>query len=73
MRKEELAITLIKNLIKDANLDNKKYTNHSIRATVIGSLDDEGFEACHTTAISSHKNENTIKTSKSVQRNPIFR
>ena len=39
-----------------------KYTNHSIRATVIGTLDDKGFEARHITAISSHRNESTVKT-----------
>ena len=54
--------SLMKNLIKDAKLNFDRYTNHSIRATVIGTLDDKGFEARHITAISSHKNENTIKT-----------
>ena len=37
------------------------YTNHSIRATVISTLDKAGFEARHIMALSSHKNESTIK------------
>ena len=37
------------------------YTNHSIRATVISTLDNEGFEACHIMSLSSHKSEATIK------------
>ena len=52
----------MKYLTKDAKLAAQNYTNHSIRATVIGTLDSKGFEAHHITAISSHKNESTIKT-----------
>ena len=52
----------MKYLIKWANLDGKDYTNHSIRATCIGTLDTRGFEAHHISAISSHKNESTICT-----------
>ena len=37
------------------------YMNHSIRATVISTLDAHGFEACHIMKLSSHKNESTIK------------
>ena len=37
------------------------YTNHSIRATVITTLDQNGFEARHIMKLSSHKNEATIK------------
>ena len=37
------------------------YTNHSIRATVISTLDGDGFEARHIIALSSHKSEQTIK------------
>ena len=37
------------------------YTNHSIRATVISTLDYAGFEARHIMTLSSHKNESTIK------------
>ena len=37
------------------------YTNHSIRATVITTLDKDGFEARHIMKLSSHKSENTIK------------
>ena len=52
----------IRFLTKDAKLSGDNYTNHSIRATCIGTLDKKGFEARHITAISSHKNEATIKT-----------
>ena len=52
----------MKVLIKQAKLNNSEYTNHSIRATCIGTLDENGFEARHITAISSHKSESTIKT-----------
>ena len=52
----------MKFLSKNAKLAGENYTNHSIRATVIGTLDSKGFEARHITAISSHKNETTIKT-----------
>ena len=45
-----------------AKLSPNNYTNHSIRTMCIGKLDDKGFEARHITALSSHKNENTIKT-----------
>ena len=38
-----------------------QYTNHSIRSTVIRLLDNEGYEARHIVALSSHKNESTIK------------
>ena len=52
----------MKHLCKGANLSRNDYTNHSIRATVITTLDNSGFEARHITAISGHKNETTIKT-----------
>ena len=52
----------MKTLILNAKLSTSGYTNHSIRATCIGTLDNSGFEARHITAISSHKNESTIKT-----------
>ena len=51
----------MKYLSSDAKLS-MTYTNHSIRATVITTLDKCGFEARHITAISGHKNESTIKT-----------
>lgn len=38
----------------------KTYTNHSIRSTVMGMLD-ELFEGRHVIALSGHKSENTIK------------
>ena len=52
----------MKFLTKSAKLSGQNYMNHSICATVIGTLDTKGFEARHITAISSHKNESTIKT-----------
>ena len=52
----------MKFLAKDANLSTNIYSNHSIRATCICTLDNNGFEARHITAISGHKNESTIKT-----------
>ena len=45
----------------DANLEGKNYTNHSIRATVIQTLDKAGFEARHIIKLSSHKNESSVK------------
>ena len=47
-------------LSKSVNLQGE-YTNHSIRATVISNLDKAGFEARHIMALSSHKNESTLK------------
>ena len=52
----------MKYLSKEAKLSTLQYTNHSIRATVITTLDKCGFEARHITAISGHKNESTMKT-----------
>ena len=54
--------SFMKSLCKSAKLNLREYTNHSIRATCIGTLDTKGFEAHHITAISSHKSESTIKT-----------
>ena len=55
--------SFMKNLTKDAKLDGTiGYTNHSIRSSCITTLDTSGFGARHITAISSHKNESTIKT-----------
>ena len=48
------------NLSKHVRLDGD-YTNHSIRSTVITTLDTAGYEARHIMAISSHKSEATIK------------
>ena len=47
-------------LQKDAKLAGE-YTNHSIRATVISTLDDDGFESRHIMSLSSHKEEACIK------------
>ena len=38
-----------------------EYTNHSIRATAITTLDNAGFEGRHIIQLSSHKSESTIK------------
>ena len=59
---EKTIQSFMKNLSEAAKLGANDYTNHSIRATCIGTLDDEGFEARHITALSSHKSESTIKT-----------
>ena len=47
-------------LCKSLKLDGE-YTNHSIRSTVITTLDKAGFEARHIIKLSSHKSETTIK------------
>ena len=47
-------------LSKSVKLDGT-YTNHSIRATVITTLDRQGFEAHHIIQLSSHKSESTVK------------
>ena len=47
-------------LSKSVKLDGE-YTNHSIRATVINTLDNEGYEARHIIQLSSHKSEATVK------------
>ena len=39
----------------------KLYTNHSLRATTITLLDEEGFEARHIMSISGHRSETSIK------------
>ena len=54
--------SFMKTLIKEAKLETSLYTNHSIRATCIHTLDKNSFEARHITAISGHKNESTVKT-----------
>ena len=38
-----------------------KYTNHSIRPTGTGSLDEAGFDAHHIRAVSGHHSDETIK------------
>ena len=53
-------IRFMKFLSQDLKL-NTEYTNHSIRSTVITTLDNAGFEARHIMQLSSHKNEATIK------------
>lgn len=45
---------------KDAKLS-KLYTNHSIRATVVTNLREEGFERNEVCAITGHKNEKSIE------------
>ena len=50
----------LSSICKAVKLDNE-YTNHSIRATVITTLDNAGFEGRHIIQLSSHKSESTIK------------
>ena len=56
----DLVNRYMKFLQKNVTLEGN-YTNHSIRATVISTLDNSGFEARHIISLSSHKNESTIK------------
>ena len=51
----------MKTLAEEANLISRVYTNHSIRSTCISRLDENGFEARHITALTSHKSESTIR------------
>ena len=51
----------MKRISEQAGLS-QMYTNHCIRATVITSLDQQGFEARHIRAISGHKSDETIKS-----------
>ena len=53
--------SFMKILCEEANLVEKIYTNHSIRATCISKLDRAGFEARHITALSGHICESTVK------------
>ena len=50
----------MKNLSTNAGLS-MIYKNHSIRATVVTNLDNQGFEACHIMATTGHKSEISIK------------
>ncbi len=49
----------MKDLSNDAGFS-ATYTNHSICATCITSLDAAGFESCHIISVSSHKSETTV-------------
>ena len=53
----------MKFLSRDIHFTSDEYTNHSIRATCIQTLDRCGFEACHIRSmkLSSRKNESSIK------------
>ena len=51
----------MKNLFKNAELSNI-YMNHCIWASVVTSLDEQGFEAHHIMAITGHKSENSFKS-----------
>ena len=51
----------MKNLSKKAKLS-RLYTNHCIRASVVTSLDEKGFEARHIMATTGHKSEASIKS-----------
>ena len=48
-------------LFTAAKLPPNHYTNHSIRATVVTNLDENGFEACHIFGVTGHKLETTIR------------
>ena len=56
----DLLERFMKHLSKAAKLSMQVYTNHSIQATCIGTLDKGSFKAWQITAISSHKNESTV-------------
>ena len=47
-------------LAKSVTLDGD-YMNHSIRSTVISTLDHDSFEARHIIQLSSHKSKSTVK------------
>ena len=51
--------TMMQKISKQAGLS-KTYTNHSIRATVITSLDQAGFEGRHIQQISGHKSSSSL-------------
>ena len=51
----------MKTLIKEAELIDPKYMNHSIRKTCLITLDETGIEGRHMMYLSSHKSERTIK------------
>ena len=51
----------MKNLSKNVELS-RIYTNHCIHASVVTSLDEQGFEARHIMATTGHKSENSIKS-----------
>ena len=51
----------MKFLAKEIPLSSDKYTNHSIRHSVINTLEESGYEAHHIMAITGHKSESTIK------------
>ena len=51
----------MKNLSTKAKLS-RIYTNHCIRASVVTSLDEQGFEARQIMATTGHKSENSIKS-----------
>lgn len=51
----------MKKISIQANLTTQ-YTNHCIRATVVSTLDDGGFEARHIMAQTGHKSEASIKS-----------
>ncbi|XP_021359161.1 uncharacterized protein LOC110454115 [Mizuhopecten yessoensis] len=53
--------SFMQKLSQDHNLS-KRYTNHSVRATSITTLDHNGVEARHIMSVSGHKNENSIRS-----------
>ncbi len=51
----------MKELSKNAELS-KMYTNHCIHASVVSTLDENGFESCHIMHVTSHKSEESLKS-----------
>ena len=51
----------LQHLSKDIQLSQTDYTNHSVRATVLGTLDENEFQAHHIIAMSGHKSESSTK------------
>ena len=51
---------MMKRISKEANLS-RIYTNHSIRATAVTTLDKSGFEARHIMTVSWHRNESSTR------------
>ncbi len=52
---------MLKTMVKDSGIDNKRITNHSLRKTGITELVDHGFDAASVCAYSGHKNQNSIQ------------
>ena len=64
-------MNMMKKISEEAKLS-VSYTNHSIRATTVTILDNNGVEARHIMSVSGHRSENSIrsysKTSQEMKR-----